>query len=598
MNPVHPSVKAALALGALLAACALIPTAEFASAFAHPQRIARLDGAIPEATMRGALWFRLGLVVAAIAIPALVAATVRVLGTTCPAHASPRERASRGELLLLAAIVAVGLALRAALASESLWYDEISAFVSFAIEGPGVAFGSYAVPTNHVPMTLAMWAMTAITGVVGEWTLRFPAMVAGVISIPVAWALAREVAPMALAARAGICAALVVAIAPIPAIESSEARGYAFVIAASLVVALALARLARTRAIGDAVLVAVACAFAAWSHPVALVLPAAIGVTGLAQLALVRRAATVEDRDLARKTKLATVLAALLAAAIAAPLLAPLVADALAHRGDYLRSTAEQAGFVSREGLESLMGLSLSWSLGLPTAPWAPLTTMLPEFILPPIVLCALFLWGAWRMARAPSLARARAAALPFLIAFALALLLAAVAGTWLYARFFLFALPASILAIAFALAAPAKGLTRALLIVALVLQCAIALPIYWRKQPIRDAIDAVAAMRADGDLVLTIGLPDNAAGFYAALSGFEAVPTGFLGADLGRVQASAPRPPRFVVVLYPDRLDEEVLTALDARFDRTHRLEGWADWGQGAVEVWRAATPAPQSSK
>lgn len=594
MNRLHASVKAALVMGAILAACALIPTAEIASRFAHPQRVARLDGAIPEATMRGALWFRVGLVVAAIAIPALAVAFVRALGTRKTIDTPLRERASQRELILLAAITAVGLVLRAALASESLWYDEISALVSFALEGPGVAFGSYAVPTNHVPMTLAMWAMTSITGGVSEWALRFPAVVAGVIAIPVAWALARELAPSAWAARAGICAALVVAIAPIPAIESAEARGYAFVISASLVAALALARLTRTHAIGDAILVGVACAFAAWSHPVALVLPASIGAAGFARLVFMRRHGTAEDGAVAR----AMLFAALLAAAIAAPLLAPLIADALAHRGDYLRSTAEQAGIVSREGVESLMGLSLSWSLGLPTAPWAPLTTMLPEFILPPVVLLALFLAGAWRIARDPSLARARAIALPFILAFTLALLLTAVAGTWLYARFFLFALPASILAIAFALSAPAKRRTRVLLMVALVSQCAVALPIYWRKQPIRDAVDAVDAMRADDDIVLTIGLPDNAAGLYAALSGFQAVPTGFLGAELGPVLASAPRPPRFVVVLYPDRLDASVLAMLDTRFDRTHRFEGWADWGQGAVEVWRAATPAPGPSK
>jgi len=598
MNRLHASVKAALVMGAILAACALIPTAEIASLFAHPQRVARLGDAIPAATLRGALWLRIALAVAAVAIPALVFAIARVLGRAPRTDSPPSPPATRGELLLLLTLTTVGLALRVALASESLWYDEISALVSFALEGPGVAFGSYAVPTNHVPMTLAMWAMTSITGSVGEWTLRFPAILAGVIAIPVAWALAREVAPSAWAARAGICAALVVAITPIPAIESAEARGYAFVIAASLVAALALARLARTRAIGDAVLLAVSCAFAAWSHPVALVLPAAIGLTGLARLVPLRRAATANNDDLARTINLAAILAALLAALIATPLLAPLVADALAHRSDYLRSTAEQAGIVSREGIESLTGLSLSWSLGLPTAPWAPLTTMLPELILPPIVLIALLVAGAWRIARDPSLARGRTVALPFLLAFTIALLLTAVAGTWLYARFFLFALPASILAVAFALAAPAKRRTRALFIVALVFQCAIALPIYWRKQPIRDAVDAVAAMRADGDIVLTIGLPDNAAGFYAALSGFEAVPSGFLGADFERVVASAPRPPRFVVVLYPDRIDETVLTALDARFDRTHRFEGWADWGQGAVEVWRAATTAPQTSK
>ncbi|MFM7261521.1 MAG: glycosyltransferase family 39 protein, partial [bacterium] len=338
MSRMRISVQFALVLGAILGAIALIPTDEIAAAFAHPQRVARLGGAIPEATLRGALWLRIALAVAAVAIPALVFVIARVLGLAPRTDSPPSPPATRGELLLLVTLTTVGLALRVALASESLWYDEISALVSFALEGPGVAFGSYAVPTNHVPMTLAMWAMTAVSGEVGEWTLRLPAIVAGVIAIPVAWAFAREVAPRAIAARAGICAALVVAITPIPAIESAEARGYAFVIAASLVAALALARLARTRALGDALLLAVSCAFAAWSHPVAAVLPAAIGFTGFARFTLSRRATTTNDRDIARLTNLATALAALLSAVLAAPLLAPLLADVLAHRGDYLRS--------------------------------------------------------------------------------------------------------------------------------------------------------------------------------------------------------------------------------------------------------------------
>jgi len=42
------------------------------------------------------------------------------------------------------------------------------------------------------------------------------------------------------------------------------------------------------------------------------------------------------------------------------------------------------------------------------------------------------------------------------------------------------------------------------------------------------------------------------------------------------------------VVVLYPDRIADETLATLDDGFDRTHRLDGWADWGHGAVEIWR----------
>jgi hypothetical protein len=596
---IPPTAVAGFIVAVVAALLALVPTETYAATFAHPQRMARLGGAIPEATVRGALWLRLALLAAAIGAPLLTLAIERVLRSTASeGGARPvvaRAAApSRPEFLALATIVAIGLLLRLALASESLWYDEISAFVSFALEGPGVAFGSYAVPTNHVPMTLAMWAVAAATGSVSELALRAPAMLAGLAAIPVAWALARETLPASIATRGAsiatrgasiatrgaTSAALIVAIAPIPAIESAEARGYAFVMLASLVAALALARLVRTRSPGDALLLAAACAFGAWSHPVAVVLPCAIGLVALAGVA--RR---LGDRARAA----ATLAAAALSFVLAAPLLAPLASDALAHRGDYLLHAEGQPGILSREGAESLLGLSLSWSLGLPTAPWAPLATFLPAFTLPPVVLVALVAAGGLRIARGGELAAARAVSLPFLLAFAIALAAAHVLGTWMYARFFLFALPASVLALAVAIAAPRARAARVALVLALVGQCAVALPVYWRKQPIRDAVEAVAAARRPDDVVLTIGLPDNAAGFYAALGGFEAVPTGFLGAGFERAFDAAPRAPRFVVVLYPDRLDAAVLAALDARCDRTHRFEGWADWGQGAVEVWRS---------
>jgi hypothetical protein len=105
-------------------------------------------------------------------------------------------------------------------------------------------------------------------------------------------------------------------------------------------------------------------------------------------------------------------------------------------------------------------------------------------------------------------------------------------------------------------------------------------------RQPIRDAVEVVARMRASDDRVATIGLPDNAVGFYARQYGFEATPSGFLGKDLDAVVARDQ--PAFIVVLYPERLAPEIFASLDRDFDRTHRLDGWADWGQGDVEIWR----------
>jgi hypothetical protein len=36
-----------------------------------------------------------------------------------------------------------------------------------------------------------------------------------------------------------------------------------------------------------------------------------------------------------------------------------------------------------------------------------------------------------------------------------------------------------------------------------------------------------------------------------------------------------------------------EILQSLDVGYDRTHALDGWADWGAGTVEVWERTRPS-----
>ena len=545
-----PVLLTACAIGLACAALALVPTATFAEAFAHPQRVARLGGAIPEATTRGAGFFRIALAIGAAAIPALVWWLVRLCGAGAAREPLPRAWpvASSRERIVLGTLVAVGAALRLALGSQSLWYDEISALLSFALEGPGVAFGSYAVPTNHVPMTLAVWLSVTVFGSVGELVVRLPAVLAGIATIPAAFALGVALRD----ARLGNALALVAAFAPIAVLESAEARGYAFVILGATVAALGLARAARTGARGDYALFAVACAFAAWAHPVAILLPFAAGLIGL-----------VHDRRLAA--------AALLSGVTAAMLLSPLLGDVLATRGDYTRTDAAQPSVFSREGYETLTGLALSWSR------W---------FLTPAPVLTALLAAGAAMVLRGRGATHARRVLSPFVLALLLALALPPLLGSWTYARFTLFALPIGLVAVAIALDALPRRAWSAVVAVLLVADALLSLGSYREKQPIRGAVEIVADLRRPTDAVATVGLPDNAVGFYARLAGFDAASTGFLGKDLEAVVARDN--PLFVVVLYPERLAPATFAALDRGFDRTHRLDGWADWGHGDVEIWR----------
>jgi hypothetical protein len=382
--------------------------------------------------------------------------------------------------------------------------------------------------------------------------LRLPAIGAGVAAIPVAYALGATV----FSRGAGLVSAAIVACAPVLVLESVEARGYAFVILAALIAAVASARALRGGAAGDFAMFACACAFGAWAHPVAILVPVAAGIVGLAR-----------DRRM--------VVASLLAGVIAATLLAPLAGDVLAARADYARSAADQPALWSREGYEALCQLSLSWSdawLGLPNPWWA----------VPFLIGAAMLLPAGGARAR-----MTRAALAPFALALILAAALSLALGTWIYARFLLFSVPIGVMALtAFAMRRGARVRRLAPLVLPiLALGTVHGLIGYAIKQPIRDAIEVVGARRAPEDRVATIGLPDNAVSFYAQQYGFTATDTGFLGSDLTTVLRR--ESPRFVVVLYPDRVSDDVLRSLDAQHDRTHHLAGWADWGAGAVEIW-----------
>ncbi len=547
---ISPLVAASVVVGLACLALAMVSTASYAQTFAHPARVEQLGGIIPSATVRGAECFRIALACGSFLIPLCVwwmerrcaelpaRRTIRALPTSA--------RAWRGLLLILA----LGALLRFALAQQSLWYDEISAFLSFAIEGPGVIFGSYAVPTNHVPQTLATWFVWNATGSMSNIALRMPAILAGIAAIPVTYALSASV----WGRRAALLGAWLVAVAPIPLLSSTEARGYSFVVLGALTAALALARIERAHRAADYALFAVACAFAAWSHPVAIVVAIAALLVGLWR-----------DRTLA--------IAAVLAGVLAALLLSPLVGDVLATRVDYTHTLTDQPTLFSREGYEAFVGLTLSWS------GW---------WRLPEVTLVVLMIAGAvWivRDGRA-STRRARATMLPFALAFAIAIGASLLLGTWIYARFLLFALPIGVLAIT-ATSRMIDSRARLLPFVLIAFATADSPLLRTPKQPIEDAVRLVAKERAPSDAVATVGLADNAVGFYAQQFGFNAMSTGFLGRDL-RATIDAHHP-RFIIVLYPDRLAPDTRATLDETYGRSTRLEGWADWGHGAVEIWTA---------
>jgi hypothetical protein len=183
-----------------------------------------------------------------------------------------------------------------------------------------------------------------------------------------------------------------------------------------------------------------------------------------------------------------------------------------------------------------------------------------------------------------------------------MAVLLAWSGGSWLYARFLLFALPATVLLLAAGarrLLAPETGrrtipgVLAALLAVATCLAYDLAAP---SRQPIREAVARVAADRSPGDPVLGIGVADDVIQWYALAFDVPITPTGIGGERLPETLARTDA--RWIVALYPNHrhanATPEAISRLGFRRRPVHGFTGWLDAGEGTVEVWEREAARP----
>ena len=560
-DPLSITIIASCVIGCAL--LALTPTNTLAEFFADPDRVQNL-GRIPPATLAGALHLR---------VVAVVGACVWILGGIAlhrmllKMPESQRLSAfTRPAWLCILAAIMLGALLRMLHARESLWYDEISALVSFIRNGTGPILGNWFVPTNHVPQSLLSWWTVQAFGGISEWSLRFPMIAVGTLGIWFAALLGRELATP----RAGVLCAFAMALCPIAVLEGAEARGYAIVITMSTAVCWCAARLAHTPTMRSALALALFGALATWAHPIASFL-----LIGIGAITLVR----CFNRDV-RAQNIVTLLACVLAAVTSAVLLAPLSGDFLATRADYARTHEGQLSIVSAEGLAFLRGIGGDW--------------FDPYFLLTAFVLVL-----ACTVA-----SRARHMLLAVAIGVLLAIAASTCMETWIYARFLLFVVPATVLCIgvgADSILALTRGARRT---IALALLYLLALAWIMRplalppKQPIRDAVARVAeSAKQSKPTIIAIGLPDDAVGYYALASSIPSRASGVFGVDFARIIASNPAhhavdgatdDATYAIVLYPDRIDATARATLTAQFERIDRLQGWADWGAGDVEVWR----------
>ncbi|MSR42273.1 MAG: hypothetical protein EXS10_10310, partial [Phycisphaerales bacterium] len=527
----------------------------------------RTIGGIPPATLVGAFNLRIAALIGAaawIGIPLLMRRFLRA--TPIAPSADPTTDFSRLQIFGIAFALALGALLRAFHATESLWYDEISAAVSFMQNGVGPILGNWFMPTNHVPQTLLSWLSVQALGGFNEFSLRFPLIVIGTIGIWFAAKLGREVATP----RAGVLCAFAMALCPIAVLEGSEARGYAIVITLSTALLYYAMRLSKVPSLCTALALALCAAVSAWAHP----------VSGFLTIGLAVATCIWWWRGEAIHRAPILLLACILGGVTACVLLSPLSGDFLATRATYLQTTADQPTLRSLEGVAMLKSIGGDW---------------FDDFMFTTIITLALA-WFAFR--------RVRFMLVACVLGVVLALVASMTTGTWIYARFLVFFVPATVLCVgvgadkllSFGGSARNAGACVLLLLF---------LPWFARpfnlpsKQPIREAVEYVSQQRTVATRplsILSVGLPDDAIGFYALTKSIPCRSAGILGSDLARVLAEM-KPeeyPTHVIVLYPNRARANVIAAIypDKADTLTQTFNGWADWGQGDVVVWTLTDP------
>jgi len=470
-----------------------------------------------------------------------------------PLTAASKSHQPRSESLLLVVIVLVAALVRIDRSFESLWYDEIAAFMDYAQHGPGPIVATWFSPANHPLQSLLSWCSFTTLGAVNELTLRLPSLVAALLTVIATWWMAR---PMA-GARSALIAAAGMAIAPAAVLGSVEARGYSMMmLAGALLTGLAWRAIDRDRVQRGSMwwwtAYAIVASLGVWAHFTTVVVPVAHGVIAVGLLLR-------GDGRIGRRWLTALVMAAALTVA----LLSPMLPWVLERRSELAALDGNEPTLWSREGVAILGTWGGAWC-------WWP-----------SILGGALAVIGIARAWQCDPRGRfiVILVTLPFLLA-----LVIPIAGSWIYARFVSFALPGAALAWGIGLD---RMLDRRR---AYAILMATALAAAWLavlgklppKQPLRDLL-AIAA-REPGP-VIVVGLPDEVARFYAEPIGVDARYAKPYGSDLAALLESIPG--ARVLVLYPGAMPPAVQAELDAAsMTRTHAMAGWADWGAGAVEL------------
>ena len=181
----------------------------------------------------------------------------------------------RSHLFVLASLMLLATALVAIYSSQTMRSDEANSFLNYGTRSPLVALGFYGSTNNHILHSVLMRLSVIIFGD-EEWSIRLPAMVFGILCVPLGYAAACRHFDSATA----LLAASILASAAYSIDLATNARGYTIVHACFLAILAILPEVERRRPSAVVAFVSLA-ALGAWAIPLMLY-PFAIALVWLA----------------------------------------------------------------------------------------------------------------------------------------------------------------------------------------------------------------------------------------------------------------------------------------------------------------------------
>ena len=477
---------------------------------------------------------------------------------------APTPHYSRRFVVAIVAAVLLAAAVRAPFLTDSLWYDEIAAFLGYSINGPWGAVSTYYTQANHVLHSLLAWGSGAALGV-DEVTVRLPSFLAGLGTVlAVAWLAMTALGRDANGVRLAVTAAFITALLPIAVLPATEARGYSLMTLFSALMTAAFLRALR-RQTGTAWLIyAAACALGIWAHLVTVCVPAFHAAWCVAVL---MRGAPSTASGIPPKAARAGLMAIGVAALLTLLVYAPILPAMFAIRSEFRSLDGNEPTLIGPEGWMMLLSIGGSWKV------WASLAAL-------PLVVA-----GA---AAATRDARLRTALILSLGGTVLALAFPLFLGSWLYARFLAFTVPGIALLLAAGFLEINDRKPGAARVIALLVGSAwiASLATLGPRQQIREAVMYVASHRTPTEGAFAVGLPDDVHQWYAVPLRVDMPGSGPYGSALEerlRDPAAA-----WAVLFYPRTLTTAANQLRDAGFVEEARFPGWIDADGGEIIVLR----------